>query len=143
MNDAKAIFTGNNVEEVAEEFAEIVGRNYLEHLEFCKCTACDDRDEFLYWEERIQTELECVKENAYTKVLEILQEPQKNRRFLKKKGLLTRHKKLFSITRSSGFYDDLLPEEKVKYAAAVNVEYLINKETFCIEKKIYPQGVEL
>lgn len=141
MSEEK-IFSGNTVEEVAEALAKTVSRNYLKHLEFWKATAMDDLLESNQWQLRIESEPEEVKRNAFDKILKIMKEPQENKQFFKKWWLF-RSKDIISITRSSGFYKGLLHGKDVEQTVSVNVEYLINKRSLTVIKKIYSQHTRL
>lgn len=132
------VIKGNTVEEIAKAFSDIVARNYLEHLEFWQATAMDDPYERKQWEVRIETEPEVVKKNAYAKILKIMKEPEENKSYYKKKWLFMRSKDEISITKSSEFYEDLLPEkDNVKYGVAVNVKYIIDKSRLTISEIVY------
>ena len=124
------------VEEIAQAFAEIVSRNYLKNLQFWQATAADDLDEFLDWEEKIKTEPEKVKKAAFEKILQIMQEPQKNKQFYKK-GFFFRSKNIIRVSTESGYYKDLLPDKDITHTVAVNVEYIIDIQRRIIQKRIY------
>lgn len=133
------IFSGNTVEEVAQAFAEEVTRDYLRHLEYWQATAVDDREEYRQWEIKIESEPEMMEKNAFDKILKIMQEPQENKQYFKKKWCFLRSKDVISITKSSGFYKDLLPGEDIEHAFPTNVEYLIDTKRLIAIKKIYSQ----
>ena len=57
------------LEQVAKNFAEEIGREYQENLDFWIVTAMDDVEERKMWEERIETEVPIVVENTYKKIL--------------------------------------------------------------------------
>jgi len=141
MSEEK-IFSGNTVEEVAQAFAETVSRNYLRHLEFWQATAVDEPHEFNQWKLKIESEPEEVKRNAFDKILKIMQKPRENKQFFKKWWFF-RSEDIISITRSSGFFKDLLPGEDIEHAVSVNVEYLIDKNRLTVIKKIYSQYAKL
>lgn len=141
MSEEK-IFSGNTVEEVAQAFAETVSRNYLKDLQFWQATAMDDPHEYNQWQLRIQSEPQEVERNAFDKILKIMKQPQENMEFFTKWWIF-RSKDVISITRSSGFYEGLLPGKDVEQTVSVNVEYLINKRRLTVIKKIYSQDARL
>lgn len=136
------IFSGNTVEEVAKAFAETVSRNYLRHLQSWQATAMDDLHEYNQWQLRIESEPQEVERNAFEKILKIMKQPQENIEFFSKWWIF-RSKDVISITRSSGFYESLLPGKDVEQTVSVNVEYLINKRRLTVIKKIYSQDARL
>ena len=129
------IFSGNTVNQVAERFASIVSRKYLESLQFWKATAMENTEEEEYWEKKIKTEPEEVKKCAYEKILKIM--GGTDNPYLKRKGAFGR-KVIISITRSSGFYEGLLDGKDIKCSVEPNVEYLIDQKNLSIEKRVYP-----
>ena len=128
------IFSGNTVNQVAERFSSIISQNYLEALRLWKITAMEET-EAQFWKQRMQIEPEMVKKNAYQKILKIMKET--NSSYIKQKGLL-RDSNVISITRASGFFDDLLNGRDIKYSIKPNEEYLIHKKALTIEKKVHP-----
>ena len=137
------IFSGATVEEVAAEFAKIVERNYVKRLEFCQATSVDDREEYRYWEYRKNNEPDEVYKATEKKILTIIQNWESNKKYYLKERFFFRSKDEISITRSSGFYDDLYSGDAVKYSVCVNVEYLINIRDLIIFERIYTQGTKL
>ena len=137
------IFLGNTLEEVAKAFAEEISRNYLQHLKFWQATAMDEPHEFHQWEEKIKNEPGVVKRNAFEKILKIMKNPEDNKQYFKKKYGFLRSKDVIGITKSSGFYQDLLPGEDIEHTVSVNVEYLIDKRYMTVVKKIYSQDARL
>lgn len=142
MSKEELIFSGSTVEELAEAFSELVSRNYLTELNFWRMAAIKEVDDSPYWENRIEEEPKEIKLNAYAKTLSIMQYPDRNKQFFKRRGFL-RRRHVISITRSSGFYDNLLPRRDVKHTVTANIEYLIDPESFCIKKKTYSEYVRL
>lgn len=140
--NGEIIFSGSTLEEVAKAFAEIVSRNYISHLDYWQATAMDDRQEYEQWEQKKEREPEILRENAFNKILKIMQKPELNRMFFKKYRFF-RSKNVIAITKFSGFYKDLLPGNDIEHAFAVNVEYLIDIENLNIREEIYPQRIKL
>lgn len=137
------IFSGATTEEVAAEFAKIVERKYIEHLEFWQATAADDREEYRYWEYRKNNEPDEVYKAAEKKILDIMQNRLSNRKYYRKEMVFFRSKDEISITKSSGFYKDLCLGKTIEHSVTVNVEYLINIRDLIIFERIYPQGTKL
>ncbi len=128
------IFSGNTVNQVAERFASIVSQNYLEALRLWKITAIEET-EAQYWKQRMQIEPEIVKKNTYQKILKIMKET--NNPYIRQTGLF-KNSNVISITRASGFFNDLLNGKDIKYSVKPNEEYLINKKALTIEKRVHP-----
>lgn len=124
------IFSGNNLEEVAKEFSEIIARNHLEHLEFWKSTV--KGKELNTWRKRIKAEPRLVRKNSHKKILEIMQKVKENEKFYKQKWLLFTDENQIVITKDSGFYEDLLPDQDITYSVHVNRKYIIDKKNLCI-----------
>lgn len=137
------IFFGNTLEEVAKAFAKEISRNYLQHLKFWQATAMDEPHEFHQWGEKIKSEPSVVERNAFEKILKIMKNPEDNKQYFKKKYGFLRNTDVISITKSSGFYQDLLPGEDIEHTVSVNVEYLIDKRYMTVVKKIYSQDARL
>lgn len=137
------IFLGNTLEEVAQALAEEIRRNYLSHLEFWQATAMDDPHEFYQWKKKIESEPSVVQRNAFDKILKIMQNPKDNKKYFKKKWRFLRSKHVISVTKSSGFYQDLLPGKDIEHTVSVNVEYLIDKRHMTVVKKVYSQYARL
>lgn len=131
----EVIFSGTTLEEVAQTFATIVCRKYQDYLEFWQSKAVDDLYEFYEWELRIESEPKKLKKNTYIKMMKVMREPEKNKRFFKREKLFFRSKEIIRITNSSTFYKDLLPEVDVKESLPDNIEYLIDKKNLSIRKK--------
>ena len=129
------IFSGNTVNQVAERFASIVSQNYLNTLLLWKTTAMQDTEEVEYWNQKIKSEPEKVKKRTYEKILKII--GKMDSPYLKRKGLFGR-RVVISITRSSGFYGDLLDGKDIKGSVEPNVEYWIDRKNLTIEKRIHP-----
>lgn len=128
----QTIFHGKNLEELAIVFADVVCRHHVAFLEMNKATAMDDTRETAYWNYRIENEPKIVKEVTYKRILDMMQHPDQNRVFLKKKKLFGRYQNMFEITAKGGFYEKILAESKVY--VPVNVEYIIDIENFSIDK---------
>ena len=142
MNDQKVLFESNSLEELANAFADEACRKYLNHLEFWHSTAVDDKKEYFLWEKKIQSEPQQVREAALNRILWIINNPHKNRRYFKRKFLF-RDYTVISIVPSSGFYNGLLNGKDISYAFSANVEYIINLSDFTLIKKIYSQFTRL
>lgn len=128
------IFQGHNIEEVAQKFAELIVRNYLEYLEFWKKNA--KGEELNFWIKKIKSEPKIIKKNAYKKILKIMKFQKENEEFYKDKWLLFKDKDIILINKETSFYKDLLPGEDLTYTAKVNRKYMINKKKFLIAKKL-------
>lgn len=131
----EVIFSGTTLEEVAQNFATIVCRKYQDYLEFWQSKAVDDLYEFYEWELRIESEPKKLKKKVFKKIMNVMREPEKNKRFFKREKLFFRSKEIIRITNSSTFYKDLLPEVDVKESLPDNIEYLIDKKNLTIRKK--------
>lgn len=135
----KTFWSCSTVKELAQTFAEIVKQNYLSDLNYLKAIARDSPYEFIDLETKIKKEPNEVKSNAQKKILRIMQNPEINERFYKRIFRFFRSKNIISITKSSGFYNNLLKGVKIENTVAVNVEYIIDKRSLTIRKKIYLQ----
>ena len=129
------IFFGNTVQEVAKDFSEEISRQYLNYLKFWQTTSMDDTDEFFQWEQRIKSEPSVVQERAFNKILEIMQKPQENQKFFKKRLFILRSKSVILITSSSDCYEDLLPKGGIQHTIPKNIEYILNSKKFTIRKR--------
>lgn len=129
------IFSGNTIQEVAKIFSEEISRQYLNYLKFWQTTSMDDTDEFFQWEQRIKSEPSVVQERAFNKILEIMQKPQENQKFFKKRLFILRSKSVILITSSSDFYEDLLPKGGIQHTIPKNIEYILNSKKFTIRKR--------
>ena len=129
------IFSGNTIQEVAKIFSEEISRQYLKHLKFWQITSIDDNDEFWKLEEKIKREPSVVQKNVFNKILEIMQKPEANKKFYKKRLLLFRSKNIIIITSSSDFYNDLLTKGGIQHTIPKNIKYILNSENLTIVKK--------
>lgn len=134
----KTFWSCNTVRELAQTFAEIVKQNYLSDLKYWLATARDSPYEFKQWNMRIKKEPNKVKRNAKRKILKIMKEPKENAKFYKRISRFWNYT-VISITKSSGFYDDLLKGKNIGNAFAVNVEYIIDETGLTIVKNVYSQ----
>ena len=125
------IFSGNTI----QDFSEEISRQYLNYLKFWQTTSMDDTDEFFQWEQRIKSEPSVVQERAFNKILEIMQKPQENQKFFKKRLFILRSKSVILITSSSDFYEDLLPKGGIQHTIPKNIEYILNSKKFTIRKR--------
>lgn len=125
------------LEQLARNFAEEIGRNYQENLDFWIVTARDDGEEKEYWEGRIKKEVPIVTENVYKKVLEIMNNPKQNNKYLLRKWLF-KNKNVLVINHKTGFFDDLLPGRNIKFCFSINVEYHIDMKNLSFIKVVFP-----
>lgn len=82
--------------ELISSTADIVAFNYLEYLEFWKCTAMDDWEESAYWKARIDEEVDTY-QTAVKKAIEMEAEKTwfgRQRRTIK---ISARHKKVIKF----------------------------------------------
>lgn len=127
------------LEQLARNFGEEIGRAYKEELFLCKATFKDDRDEKEMWEKRIEKEVPIVAENAYRKVLEIMNDPRRRKKYCLRKWLgLFRDKNILNINHENGFFDDLLFGKDLKNFFPVNVEYRIDMKNLSFAKIVFP-----
>ena len=131
------IFSGNMMECVADEFAEMVSRDYLKELLFWKCTLMYDEEEYHKWVEEAKNQATILKQKVYQRILDIMKKPEENEEFYKK-NIFGKRKNIIKITRSTKFYDDLLPVNNTKVLISANTEYLIHTKRWTLEKKVYP-----
>ena len=126
------------LEQLARNFGEEIGRAYKEELFFCKATFKDGRDEKEMWEKRIEKEVPIVAENAYRKVLEIMNDPRQRKKYCLRKWLgLFRDKNILNINHENGFFDDLLLGKDLKNFFSVNVEYRIDMKNLSFAKIVF------
>lgn len=130
----KIIFQGNDLEELAQKFAELITRNYLEYLDFWKKNA--KGKELNFWRKKIKNEPEIVRKNAYKKILQIMKFHKENEEFYKDKWILFKDKNIILINKETSFYKDLLPGEDLTYTAKVSRKYMIDKKRFLIAKRL-------
>lgn len=125
------------LEQLARNFGEEIGRAYKEELYFWKATAMDDRNETKMWEKRIKIEVPIVAENAYKRILEIMNDPRQKKRYCLKKWLgLFRNKNILIINHE--FVENLLLEKKFKNFFPENVEYHIDMKNLSFAKVVFP-----
>lgn len=137
------LFKGKSVEDVARGFAQIVSYNYASDLRFWQAIAIDDKDEYEDWGVKIKNEPGIVLQNAYDKILNIIRNPQENKKYYKRRWKFFTSKKVIRIVLSSGFYRDLLPGENVESSMQENVEYILNIKKMTIVKRTHSQFVTL
>lgn len=125
------------LEQLARNFGEEIGRKYQENLDFWIVTAMDDRKEKEYWEERIEEEVPIVTENAYKKILKIMNDPVQKNKYLLRKWFF-KNKDILVINYKTGFFDDLLPGKNIKYCFSVDVEYHINMKNLSFVNVEFP-----
>ena len=128
-------------EGLAKAFADEMAKEYKRHLEFWQATAMDDREEFAMWNARIQNEPDKVRERVFNRVKSIMDNPQYNRKFYKKKFKIFVDWDTIRIFPATGFYQNLLGRD-ITNAFSVNVEYLISIKNMNIVKITHSQTVK-
>ena len=143
MRRDDVIYDWKTEEDVSRFFAEIVSDVYLKQLNIAQISAIDDRDEYMYWENRMLSEIPLVEESAYFKMCDILENTEKNKKYYQERRGIIFKRKVVSIVAHGGFYDDLLSDVSVQNFMPVNVEYVIDLKRRTLSKIVHPQGTEL
>lgn len=128
------IFCGHSIEEVAQKFSEIIARNYEQHLEFWRWNATGK--EIYKWRKKLKEEPQIVRENAYKKILKIMQSKKEYEEYYKTRWLIFTDNNVIDITKDSNFYKDLIPDEDISSSVQVSHKYRIDRKRFIIAKRL-------
>lgn len=137
----KILCTEKTRDGLAKAFADEIAKEYKRHLEFWQATAMDDREEFAMWAARIQNEPDKVRERTLNRIKSIMDNPQYNRKFYKKKFKIFVCWDTIRIIPAAGFFRNLLGRD-ITNAFSVNVEYLISMKDMNIVKITHSQAVK-
>ena len=134
----------NNItyQEIAQNFSQMMVKQYMEHIEYWYATAMDDVDEMKIWEKKIKNETQVVQKKVYHKLLSIMKDRKKYMRFYKRIGVLRRERDIIRITCASGFFNDILNGEGISHAFPINAEYLINRQDGNITCNVYSSRIK-
>lgn len=130
MSDRQSIILkASSPEEIAEFFGGFAEEHEKSHIAYWRATAMDDPREFASWEKKF-TQVQTAKQNAYNKILDILNNPKLSKKYHKKIGPFK--SRYIYLTRDGGFYDDILPDGEFVYAVPANIAYKIYPEKLLV-----------
>ena len=136
------IYVASSTEELAKKFASVIRENCLLNLEFWRATSIDDPQEYIMWEQKMETVPAMAEQKAFERISDIIKNPNGNMKYYKKiRRAIFRKVTVLSITDKSGFYENLVDGEHIHQP--VNVEYLLSLNELTLLMRVYSQFTAL
>lgn len=138
----------SNQEDLIRAFAGEVVENFNRCLEFWTATSVNGEIDRDILRRNLYNQTKTIWENAFYEMATILTDDT-DKKYAKKLFGPFKSKRFVSITWNSGFYDHLLKgapgiegtDESIRDMAVTNVEYILDRKKFALEKRHYPDGI--